>query len=153
MTLTEGEQELVPDLRTGVAFKLGEVTDDLLREMFVVLSEREKQIQEWRRMAEDELVRRANKGEVRGVEVDRGWIRKWDEEDLAGTLVDLIGHGKLTLDQTNGIFKEKRSVDGVKLNALLKTVPDDVRIELEKCFTWKAGSRARVKVTPTQLEQ
>ena len=144
--------ELVPDLRTGVAFKLGEVTDDLLVEMLTVLQEREKQIQEWRRQAEDELVRRADRGEVRGIEVDRGWTRKWDVEDLAATAADLVRQGKLTMADVSHIIKETRSADGTKLNALLKRVPDDIRIALEHCFTWEAKGRARVKVAPTQLE-
>ena len=154
MKLVPHEQQTVVDPRTGVMFPVGEVKDDLLVEIFTELEAREKQYQEWRRMAEDELVRRLPKDGpvVAGkyqLEVDQGFRRVWDATELQLVVEDLIERGLIRAEDADGLLTEQEpKVDGKKAVDLLNRSEGDALMELRRCFTWKQG-RARVKVTPT----
>jgi hypothetical protein len=152
--LVPREQQTVVDPRTGVMFPVEEVKDDLLIEIFTELEHREKQYQEWRRMAEDELARRVEKYagfEIHGksVEVDRGFKRVWDATELQLVVEDLIGRGLIRAGDADGLLTEQEpKVDGKKAVDLLNRSEGDALMELRRCFSWKQG-RPRVKVTPT----
>jgi len=152
--LVPHEQQTVVDPRTGVMFPIEEVKDDLLVEIFTELEAREKQYQEWRRMAEDELVRRLPKDGpvVAGkyqLEVDQGFRRVWDATELQLVVEDLIERGLIRAEDADGLLTEQEpKVDGKKAVDLLNRSEGDALMELRRCFTWKQG-RARVKVTPT----
>jgi hypothetical protein len=159
------ETVAVVDPRTGVIFKAEDVTDELLVEIFTELERREKQTQEWRRAAEDELVRRhgdRRAAQVIGhheVDIDRAYSRVWDVEDLALVLRDLAATGRIKLSDIDGVIvkQDEYKVDGRKAAALLSRLEknadqlnrdgDMALTELRRCFTWKQG-RARVRVTP-----
>jgi hypothetical protein len=143
---------VVVDPRTGVAFQPGEVSDSLLVEIFGELQRREKQMQEWRRLAENELVRRQqDKGwtvvDGNRIDVDNGMSRVWDAEELELVATDLVARGHLSLFDISGLIRNERKVDGRKALDLLNRGDEETGIELRRCFQWKRG-RARVKVTP-----
>jgi len=150
--LVPHEKQTVIDPRTGVVFPVEEVKDDLLVEIFTELEHREKQTQEWRRMAEDELVRRIPNGGDLGkyaVEVNRGFSRVWDATELRLVVEDLIERGLVRPQDADGLLTEQEpKVDGKKAVDLLNRSEGDALMELRRCFKWKQG-RARVKVTPT----
>ena len=153
MKLVPHEQQTVVDPRTGVMFPIEEVKDDLLVEIFTELEHREKQYQEWRRMAEDELVRRVDGPGVeipgKAVEVNRGFSRVWDATELQLVVEDLMRRGLVRREDAAGLLTEQEpKVDGKKALDLLNRSEGDALMELRRCFTWKSG-RARVKVTPT----
>ena len=154
MKLVPHEQQTVLDPRTGVMFPIEEVKDDLLVEIFTELEHREKQYQEWRRMAEDELVRRTEKDDDFGVpgkviEVAKGFSRVWDATELQLVVEDLIERGLIRAEDADGLLTEQEpKVDGKKAVDLLNRSEGDALMELRRCFKWKQG-RARVKVTPT----
>ena len=158
------EQQTVMDPRTGVVFNVEEVKDDLLVEIFTELEHREKQLQQWRRMAEDELVRRrdAALGErskklwrvgSHNIEVDHGTRRVWDPTELEMVVEDLVGRGLLRAGDTAGLLTDQEpKVDGRVALDLLNRSEGDALMELRRCFSLKQG-RARVKVVPTaQIE-
>lgn len=151
--LVPHEKQTVVDPRTGVMFPVEEVKDDLLVEIFGVLEHREKQYQEWRRMAEDELVRRAETTGIqipgKAIEVDHTWKRVWDATELQLVVEDLIGRGLIRVGDADGLLTEQEpKVDGKKALDLLNRSEGDALMELRRCFSWKQG-RPRVKVTPT----
>ena len=159
--LVPHEKQTVVDPRTGVMFPVEEVKDDLLVEIFTELEHREKQYQEWRRMAEDELVRRIDNltnaaGADGGVhvgkyalEVNRGFSRVWDATELQLVVEDLVGRGLIRAGDADGLLTEQEpKVDGKKALDLLNRSEGDALMELRRCFSWKQG-RPRVKVTPT----
>ena len=153
MKLVPHETQTVVDPRTGVMFPVEEVKDDLLVEIFTELEHREKQYQEWRRMAEDELVRRIKGPGVdipgKAIEVDRGFSRVWDATELQLVVEDLVARGLICAQDADGLLTEQEpKVDGKKAVDLLNRSEGDALMELRRCFTWKQG-RARVKVTPT----
>ena len=152
MKLIPHETQTVVDPRTGVMFPVEEVKDDLLVEIFTELEAREKQLQEWRRMAEDELVRRIPNGGDLGkyaLEVNRGFSRVWDATELQMVVEDLVARGLVRAEDADGLLTEQEpKVDGKKAVDLLNRSEGDALMELRRCFTWKQG-RARVKVTPT----
>jgi len=155
------DKQAIIDPRTGVMFPIEEVKDDLLVEIFTALEQREKQFQEWRRAAEDELVRRhddlrhGDDWVVAGkqLSVDRGWSRTWDPTELGNVVEDLVERGALTVQDVAGLLTpQDPKVDGRRAAELLDRGREDIAVELRRCFSWKKG-RARVKVTPTaQLE-
>jgi hypothetical protein len=159
MKLVPREQQTVVDPRTGVMFGIEEVKDDLLVEIFIELEAREKQMQEWRRMAEDELVRRrdAALGEytsdpwtvgARNVDVNHGWTRQWDATELETVVEHLVERGLLGAGDAAGLLTEQEpKVDGKRAVDLLNRTEGDGLMELRRCFTWKQG-RPRVRVTP-----
>ena len=158
MKLVPHEQQTVVDPRTGVMFPVEEVKDDLLIEIFTELEAREKQYQEWRRMAEDELARRVEKYagfEIAGksVEVDGNFKRVWDATELQLVVEDLIERGLIRAEDADGLLTEQEpKVDGKKALDLLNRSEGDALMELRRCFSWKQG-RPRVRVTPTaQIE-
>jgi len=150
--LVPHETQTVVDPRTGVMFPVEEVKDDLLVEIFTELERREKQTQEWRRMAEDELVRRIPNGGDLGkyaVEVNRGFSRVWDATELQMVVEGLVARGLVRAEDADGLLTEQEpKVDGKKALDLLNRSEGDALMELRRCFKWKQG-RARVKVTPT----
>jgi len=151
--LVPHEQQTIVDPRTGIMFPIEEVKDDLLVEIFGVLEHREKQYQEWRRMAEDELVRRIKGPGVdipgKAIEVNRGFSRVWDATELQMVVEDLVARGLVRAEDADGLLTEQEpKVDGKKAVDLLNRSEGDALMELRRCFTWKQG-RARVKVTPT----
>ena len=153
MKLVPHETQTVVDPRTGVMFGAEEVKDDLLVEIFTELERREKQTQEWRRMAEDELVRRVDGPGVeipgKAVEVNRGFSRVWDATELQLVVEDLMARGLVRAEDADGLLTEQEpKVDGKKAVDLLNRSEGDALMELRRCFKWKQG-RARVKVTPT----
>ena len=153
MKLVPHEQQTVVDPRTGVMFPVEEVKDDLLVEIFTELEAREKQLQEWRRMAEDELIRRVRGSGVdipgKAIEVNRGFSRVWDATELQMVVEDLVARGLVRAEDADGLLTEQEpKVDGKKAVDLLNRSEGDALMELRRCFTWKQG-RARVKVTPT----
>ena len=156
MKLVPHEQQTVVDPRTGVMFPVEEVKDDLLVEIFTELEHREKQFQEWRRMAEDELVRRHGDADGAGfnlpgksIEVDHAWKRVWDATELQMVVEDLVERGLVRAQDAAGLLTEQEpKVDGKKAVDLLNRSEGDALMELRRCFTWKQG-RARVKVTST----
>ena len=154
------EKQAIIDPRTGVMFPIEEVKDGLLVEIFTALEQREKQFQEWRRMAEDELVARSedhgrDEWVVAGkhITVNRGWSRTWDPTELGNVVEDLVERGALTVQDVAGLLTpQDPKVDGRRAAELLDRGREDIAVELRRCFSWKKG-RARVKVTPTaQLE-
>ena len=153
MKLVPQETQTVVDPRTGVMFPVEEVKDDLLVEIFTELEHREMQYQEWRRMAEDELVRRIKGPGVdipgKAIEVNRGFSRVWDATELQMVVEDLVARGLIRAEDADGLLTEQEpKVDGKKAVDLLNRSEGDALMELRRCFTWKQG-RARVKVTPT----
>jgi len=151
--LVPQETQTVVDPRTGVMFPVEEVKDDLLVEIFTELEHREMQYQEWRRMAEDELVRRIKGPGVdipgKAIEVNRGFSRVWDATELQMVVEDLVARGLVRAEDADGLLTEQEpKVDGKKAVDLLNRSEGDALMELRRCFTWKQG-RARVKVTPT----
>jgi hypothetical protein len=151
--LVPQETQTVVDPRTGVMFPIEEVKDDLLVEIFTELEHREMQYQEWRRMAEDELVRRIKGPGVdipgKAIEVNRGFSRVWDATELQMVVEDLVARGLIRAEDADGLLTEQEpKVDGKKAVDLLNRSEGDALMELRRCFTWKQG-RARVKVTPT----
>jgi len=153
------EQQTVVDPRTGVMFPVEEVKDDLLVEIFTELEHREKQYQEWRRMAEDEIIRRRDvaldkapglwKVGKLAIEVNRGFSRVWDATELELVVEDLMARGLVRAEDADGLLTEQEpKVDGKKAVDLLNRSEGDALMELRRCFRWKQG-RARVKVTPT----
>jgi len=151
--LVPQETQTVVDPRTGVMFPVEEVKDDLLVEIFTELEHREMQYQEWRRMAEDELVRRIKGPGVdipgKAIEVNRGFSRVWDATELQMVVEDLVARGLIRAEDADGLLTEQEpKVDGKKAVDLLNRSEGDALMELRRCFTWKQG-RARVKVTPT----
>jgi len=154
------EQQTVVDPRTGVMFPVEEVKDDLLVEIFTELEAREKQYQEWRRMAEDELVRRRDavldeyskdawQVGSRAVDVDHKRTRDWDATELQMVVEHLVERGLVRAQDAAGLLTEQEpKVNGKKAEDLLNRSEGDALMELRRCFTWKQG-RARVKVTPT----
>jgi len=156
--LVPRETQTVVDPRTGVMFPIEEVKDDLLVEIFTELEAREKQFQEWRRMAEDELVRRTETVGVaipgKAIEVDHAYKRVWDATELQLVVEDLVERGLIRREDTDGLLTEQEpKVDGKKAVDLLNRTEGDALMELRRCFSWKQG-RARVRVSSTaQLEQ
>jgi len=160
LKLVPRETQTVVDPRTGVMFPVEEVKDDLLVEIFTELEHREKQMQEWRRMAEDELVRRrdALMGEytkdawqvgTRHIEVDHKRTRTWDATELQMVVEDLAERGLVRPQDADGLLTEQEpKVNGKKALDLLNRSEGDALMELRRCFRWKQG-RPRVKVTPT----
>jgi len=163
--LTKREQQAIIDPRTGVMFSIEEVKDDLLVEIFTELEAREKQMQEWRRAAEDELARRYRQKALGGhrtpwtlgskaVTVESNASRVWDATELQLVVEDLIERGLLSEAAVDGLVLEQEpKVDGKKALDLLNRSQGDALMEISRCFHWKRG-RARVRVTPTaQLER
>jgi len=153
--LVPHEQQTVVDPRTGVMFPVEEVKDDLLVEIFTELEHREKQYQEWRRMAENEIVQRYGDRKHHwrvgrlAIEVNRGFSRVWDATELQLVVEDLIERGLIRAEDADGLLTEQEpKVDGKKALDLLNRSEGDALMELRRCFRWKQG-RARVKVTPT----
>ena len=150
------ETVTIVDPRTGVAFKPEEVRDNLLVEIFVELERREQQMSEWRKLAEDELVRRYGDrraawpiGNVE-VTVDRKRSRAWDVEDLMSTVSHLAQEGLLTIRDVQGLVTEEtvHKVDGRRAAELLAGLQGEALAELSRCFTWQQKGRAKVEVTP-----
>lgn len=147
------------DPRNGVAFKPGEASDEMLVAAFTELDRRERQFKEWRVLVEEEIVRRH--GDRRAartignleVDVDRGYSRAWDPDDLMATVSFLAQEGLLRIVEVEGLVTEEKAIkpNGRKLASLLTQLEQEDRTEaleqLKGCFRWKHG-RAKVKVTP-----
>ena len=146
----------VVDPRSGEVLDLAEVDHRELVAIFSTALDYERQVQSWRRAAEDELVRRHGDrraaqvvGDVE-VDVDRKWTREWDTEELLGVLQYLEENGLLTRAEGAGIVRREVAykVDGRKAAALLEHLDGEALVELRSCFQWKQKGRATVTVTP-----
>jgi len=148
------EQTPVVDPDTGEILSLPDADHAYLVDVFLKLQEYERRLIDWRRAVEDELVRRHDdKGltpEFVGnhtIEVQEGWTRVWDVDDLKATVQDLVARGVVSLQDVSGLIETSEKVNGRKAQDLLNRVSGDALTELRRCFTWSQKGRARVKVT------
>jgi hypothetical protein len=153
------------DPRSGEVIDLANAPHEDLVEAFLILQDHERRAKEWRTAVEDELVRRTDelteRHEIDSVhigdyvlEVERGWSRIWDGEELAGALQCLEGESLLKQAECAGLIRrvDELKVDGKKAAALLNQLDGEALVELRRCFKWEQKGRARVKVTaPPQL--
>src|SRR5213596_2528262 len=110
----------VVDPRSGEVLDLAAVDHRELVAIFSAALDYERQVQSWRRAAEDELVRRHGDrrapqvvGDVE-VDVNRGFARVWDPIDTEATLVRLVGEGKLSDAQAREVllYPSEPKIDG-----------------------------------------
>lgn len=141
------------DPRDGAVLDLATVDHELLAEVLLELRRRETQMKEWRAAVENELVRRY--GERRAaqpvgnfeINVDQGFRREWDANNLLDTLTDLEERGLVRAADVVGVVEVMAKVNGTEAARLLTRSQGEVLTELSECFTWKPG-RPRVTVTP-----
>jgi hypothetical protein len=145
---------VVVDPRTGTVLDLAGEHHELLIDVLLEIRRRDQQLKEWRQALEDELIRRH--GDRRGaqvvgdheVDVDRGWGRVWDPDELLEVIEGLIGRDLVALTAVSDIVTKVPKVDGRKAQALLSRLDGDALVELRRCFRWEQRGRAKVKVTP-----
>lgn len=144
----------VLDPRTGEVVDFYEAAHPYLVDVLLVLRDYEQKIKGWRQVVEDELVRRhgdRRSAQVVGsheVDVDRGYSRVWDADELEGVLNDLWERGVELPGHAVEILSRETKVDGRKAQALLNRVDGDTLVELRRCFKWEQRGRAKVRVTP-----
>jgi hypothetical protein len=144
----------VVDPTSGEVLDLANAPHDQLVKVFLALEERKKAFTEWTKAVEDELVRRhgdRQAAQVVGdheVDVDRGFTRVWDPEDLDAVINDLVERGLIDKADAGVVSWANPKVDGRKVAQLLNRVDGDALVELRRCFEWVQKGRAKVKVTP-----
>jgi hypothetical protein len=153
--IAKRESSAVADPRTGEVIDVATIDHQALVGIFLATQDYERRVREWRQTVEDELVRRhgdRRAAEVVGdheVDVERGFSRVWDADDLADVLVDLLMRDKLSVEDVQGVVvQQEPKVDGRKAVQLLNRADEDTLIALRRCFRWEQRGRARVKVTP-----
>jgi hypothetical protein len=157
MTDVEPASPTAVDPRSGEVIDIANAPHEDLVEAFLILQDHERRAKEWRTAVEDELVRRHGRPGVEPVgeyiiEIDKGRVRHWDVDDVEAVVSDLVRRNLLNPQETVGLIKEHRSVDGNIAKRLLDGADSDVLFELSRCFSWQQRGRARVKVTaPQQL--
>lgn len=139
--------------RTGETIDLPNARHENLVEALLVLQAHERRAKEWRTAVEDELVRRHGErrsAQVVGgfeVDIDRGYTRVWDAEELELVLVDLVAAGLVASKDMAGVITREPKTDGRKMQTLLNRVDGDALVELRRCFKWEQRGRAKVRVT------
>lgn len=152
--ITRREATGVVDPRSGEVVELANAPHSELVDVFLELAKREKAFKDWRTAVEDELVRRhgdRRAAQVVGnheVDVDRGYGRVWDPEELEMVAHDLVARGLVRREDVDGLVEDVLKVDGRKAQSLLNRVDGDALAEIRRCFTWAQKGRAKVKVTP-----
>jgi hypothetical protein len=151
--IEQAQSRSVVDPRTGELLDLAAIPHEDLVDIFQAAQNYERKVQTCRRMAEDELVRRAGRDKVVTVgenrlEIDHKWTRKWDPDDLETTLIELRNVGAVTPGDLLGVITSVPKINGNALRDLLNRYGPEVTEELERCFTWEQKGRATVKVTP-----
>lgn len=150
------EPGTVLDPRTGEMLDLGSFPHAPLVGLFLELKRYEAKARECRIAIEDELVRRhgdRRAAQVIGaheVDVERGWGRDWDIEDLMATVSHLCQESLLTVTDVEGLVTEEtvRKVNGHRAQELLSRLQGEALMELSRCFEWRQRGRAKVKITP-----
>jgi hypothetical protein len=161
MTDVEPAPPTAVDPRSGEVIDLANAPHADLVEAFLILQDHERRAKEWRTAVEDELVKRAGTQQTNFVgewqlDIDRGYQRKWDVEELAGALMYLEGEGLLKQAECAGLIRrvDELKVDGKKAASLLNQLDGEALVEFRRCFKWEQKGRARVKVTaPQQLTE
>lgn len=152
--MTAAGEVVAVNPRTGETIDLPGAPHDDLVEAFLILQDHERRAREWRQAVEDELVRRH--GDRRAaqpvgafeIDVDRGYGRVWDADDLVLAVHDLIAAGLLRQEDSRGLTKTEVKVDGRKAAQLLNRLDGEALVELRRCFKWEQRGRAKVRVTP-----
>ena len=157
--LTRREPEDIIDPKTGELVDVRRYPHTDLIDVLLELRDHEQQFREWRIRVEDELVRRhgdRRAAQVIGdyeIDVDRGWQRVWDPDQLTEVRRELLEDGLVTAADVLGVVESVRKVDGRKAQALLNRLDGEALQRVRECFHWEQKGRARVKVTPVvQLE-
>ena len=154
MAGTDLERVEVVDPRTMEVLDLATVPHTDLIEVFQRLQDYERRAREWRTAAEDELVRRhgdRRSAQVVGdweIDVDRGYSRVWDPEELLAVTSDLFKRRMLRASDLAGLVRNEQKVDGRRALTLLNRADAATVAELRRCFRWEQRGRAKVKVTP-----
>lgn len=152
--VTRREAAGVVDPRSGEVVDLANAPHPELVDVFLELAKREKAFKDWRTAVEDELVRRhgdRRAAQVVGaheVDVDRGYGRVWDPDELEMVATDLVARGLVRREDVDGLVEDVLKVDGRKAQSLLNRVDGDALAEIRRCFRWEQRGRAKVKVTP-----
>lgn len=154
--ITRREATGVVDPRSGEVVELANAPHSELVDVFLELAKREKAFKDWRTAVEDELVRRhgdRRAAQVVGnheVDVDRGYGRVWDMDDLLPTLQHLVAEGHLESHVAHSLYRVKTEqvANGRELASLLNRLDGDALAELRRCFRWEQRGRAKVRVTP-----
>jgi len=156
----EPKGELIVHPRTGEAFDLSTASPGQLVEAVGLLRADELRFANWRRDAEDELIRRLDSSGRRlaVVELPDGTDREiairanqesvWDADELDSVLADLVGRGLLAPRMVAGIVTRSVKVDRTRANKLLERfalhTPEWKAIA--GCRTWRQKGRRSITV-------
>lgn len=130
---------------------------ELLAEVAHDLRAHEKRLTEMRKAVEAELVQRFDNGSKKPrvtagafeLEIDRGWTRVWDGDDLELVLHDLADRRLIHRGDWTGLINREPKVNGKLAMRLLGSLVGTAKAEVEQCFRWKTKATPTLTITPS----
>jgi len=146
--------QVIPHPETGEALNLRLAPGELLLEVIDKLKGRERGYAQWRRAAEDEILRRMDEAgkkiDIIGdleVRVRNNNEAHWDPDDTEATLNDLTARGLIAPRFAEGVIVRTITVNRSAINKLLESLAPDSEAyrELVRCRTWRRRSRRTIE--------
>lgn len=142
---------LIVHPRTGEVLDLNQIKTDAILEARDLVSDGERELREFRRDLDDELIRRADHEGRRSltfsefrVDVSPPTEKTWDLRKLQIVLSGLVGEDTISLEKATRCIKYEPKPVWAELKTLLSD--PRVREEIEACFT-EEPARRYVKVS------